>query len=235
MKIDLIGFDADDTLWHTEVHYIHAQQSLKRLLSDWGSPEEIDKILYKIEIDNLPRYGYGIKAFVLSMIEAAIHISGGEIRGAQIEQILGFGREMLEAEVVLRPHVAETLESLASSYRMMILTKGDLLDQTVKVKRSGIASYFSMVEVANDKTPETYAKILDKYHITPQNFLMVGNTIRSDIHPVLTLGGTAVHIPAASTWEHEILPDFDTSHNGYYMLDHIGQLVELIARISDAV
>ena len=118
---------------------------------------------------------------------------------------------------------------------MMILTKGDLLDQTVKVKRSGIASYFSMVEVANDKTPETYAKILDKYHITPQNFLMVGNTIRSDIHPVLTLGGTAVHIPAASTWEHEILPDFDTSHNGYYMLDHIGQLVKLIARISDAV
>ena len=96
MKIDLIGFDADDTLWHTEVHYIHAQQSLKRLLSDWGSPEEIDKILYKIEINNLPRYGYGIKAFVLSMIEAAIHISGGEIRGAQIEQILGFGREMLK-------------------------------------------------------------------------------------------------------------------------------------------
>ena len=235
MKINLIGFDADDTLWHTEVHYIHAQQSLERLLNPWGSPEEINEILYKIEIDNLPRYGYGIKAFVLSMIEAAIHFSGGEIHGDQIEQILALGRKMLDAEVVLRPHVPETLEFLSSSYRMMILTKGDLLDQTGKVKRSGIAPYFSMVEVVNDKTPQTYTKILDKYHINPQNFLMVGNTIRSDIHPVLALGGNAVHIPAASTWEHEILPDFDTSQNGYYTLDHIGQLVDLIARISDAV
>jgi putative hydrolase of the HAD superfamily len=142
---------------------------------------------------------------------------------------------MLSAEVVLKPYVAETLESLSTSYRMMILTKGDLLDQTGKVKRSGIASYFSNVEVVNDKTPQTYAQILDKYHIKPQNFLMVGNTIRSDIYPVLTLGGAAVHIPAASTWDHEVLPDFDISQNGCYVLDHIGQLVDLIARISDAV
>ena len=234
MKIDLIGFDADDTLWHTEIHYIQAQQALEQLLSPWGSSKKIDKLLFDIEIDNLPRYGYGIKAFVLSMIEAAIQISGGEISADQIEQILGIGRDMLGTEVVLRSQVADTLQILSSTYRLLLLTKGDLLDQTNKVKHSGIAHYFSMVEVVNDKTPETYIKVLNKYHIQPQNFLMIGNTLRSDIHPVLAIGGTAVHIPADSTWEHETVPGFDTSQNSYYRLDHMGQLTDLIAKINDA-
>lgn len=234
MKIDLIGFDADDTLWHTEIYYIKAQQSLEQLLGAWGSPDKIGKLLFEIEIDNLPRYGYGIKAFVLSMIEAAIRISGGQIHGDQIEQILKIGRTMLDTEVILRPHVAETLKNLSPSYRLMILTKGDLLDQTAKVNRSGIAHHFSVVEVVNDKNPETYTKILDKHHVNPQNFLMIGNTVRSDIHPVLALGGTAVHIPADSTWEHEVVPGFDTSQNSYYQLEHMGQLTDLIAKISHA-
>lgn len=234
MKIDWIGFDADDTLWHTEHYYIQAQETLIHLLSPWSPAERVEEILFEIEMDNLPRYGYGIKAFVLSLIEAAIRISGGEIRGDQIEQILSIGRAMIEAEIVLRPHVPETLQHLASSYRMMIITKGDLLDQTEKVKRSGIGHLFSMVEVVNEKSPETYAEILHKYHIHPQSFLMVGNTIRSDIHPVLALGGRAVHIPAASTWEHEVIPGFDTAQDGYYELKHIGQLPGLIAKIIDA-
>lgn len=234
MKIDLIGFDADDTLWHTEIHYIQAQEFLKELLSPWASADRIDEILYAIEIDNLPRYGYGIKAFMLSLIEAAVRVSAGEIRGDQIEQILSVGRDMLETEIELRPYVTETLQNLASSYPLMVITKGDLLDQTEKVKRSGIAAHFSIVEVVNDKTPEVYAKILDKYHVKPHNFLMVGNTIRSDILPVLSLGGSAVHIPADSTWEHEMVPGFDTAQNGYYHLDHLGQLTELISRITSA-
>lgn len=235
MNIDLIGFDADDTLWHTETHYITAQQSLEQLLGAWGSPEKIGKLLYEIEIDNLPRYGYGIKAFVLSMIETAIQISGGQIHGDQIEEILTIGRTMLDAEVILRPNVAETLKHLSPSFRLMILTKGDLLDQTAKVKRSGIAHHFSIVEVVNDKNPETYTKILYKYHVNPENFLMIGNTVRSDIDPVLALGGTAVHIPADSTWEHEMVPGFDATQNGYYQLEHMGQLTDLIAKMCNAI
>ena len=235
MQIDLIGFDADDTLWQTEVHYLQAQRSLGKILNQWESVEKINKILYEIEINNLPRYGYGIKAFVLSMIETAIHISGGKVRGDQIEQILRIGTKMLDAEVILWPHVKETLEHLSSTYRMMILTKGDLLDQTKKVKRSGLASFFFTVEVVNDKTPETYARILEKYRVSPENFLMIGNSIRSDVHPVLKLGGTAVYIPADTTWEHEIVSGFDTSQNGFYSLEHIGQLFALITKISDAI
>lgn len=234
MQIDLIGFDADDTLWQTEVHYLQAQSSLGKILSQWESVEKINEILYQIAINNLPYYGYGIKAYVLSLIETAIHISGGEIRGDQIEQILKIGRKMLDMEVVLLPHVKETLEHLSSSNRMMILTKGSLLDQTRKVKHSGVASYFFTVEVVNDKTPETYAKILAKYQVKPKNFLMIGNSIRSDVDPVLKLGGTAVHVPAETTWEHEIVPGFDTSQKGFYSLDHIGQLAELIAKINNA-
>lgn len=234
MIIDLIGFDADDTLWHTEIHYIKAQEDYKLLLSPWGTPEHIDSVVHASIIDNLPRYGYGIKAFILSLIEAAIQISGSEIGADRIEQILAIGKKMIAGEVVLRPHVLETLQSLSSTYRTMILTKGDLLDQSTKVKRSEIAQYFSMIEIVNDKTPETYAAILDKYRVKPQNFLMVGNTIRSDIHPVLALGGTAVHIPADSTWQHEMIPGFDTSQNGFYELTHIGQLPDLIDRITNA-
>jgi putative hydrolase of the HAD superfamily len=234
MIINLIAFDADDTLWHTEVHYRQAMEDLKQLLSPWAAAERIERILDEIIIDNLPWYGYGIKAFILSLIEAALHISGGEISGSQVDQILSFGKTMLESEVVLRPHVAETLQKLAPAYKLMIITKGDLLDQTVKVKRSGVRQYFAMVEVVNDKTIETYTDILEKYGIEPKNFLMVGNTIRSDIDPVITLGGSAVHIPADATWEHEMIPDFDTSLDGYYELDDMGQLCDLIARLSDA-
>lgn len=234
MKFDLIAFDADDTLWHTEIHYRQAMEDLKRLLSTWASAERIDTVLDEIIIDNLPWYGYGIKAFVLSLIETAIQISEGEISGSQVDQVLSFGKRMLAADVVLRPHVAATLEKLSPAYNLMIITKGDLLDQTVKVKRSGVGPYFSTVEVVNDKTVETYTDILKKFGVEPKNFLMVGNTIRSDIDPVIALGGTAVHIPADATWEHEMIPDFDTSREGFYELEHMGQLFDLIARLSDA-
>ena len=235
MKIDLIGFDADDTLWHTEIHYTQAQDDFKRLLSPWGTTESIDQAINTCVIENLERYGYGIKALILSLVEAAIHISDSEIDAERIAQVLAIGKRMLAAEVVLRPHVVEALQDLTPAYRTMIITKGDLLDQSTKVKRSGIAHFFSMVEIVNDKTPETYAAILDKYHIAPENFLMVGNTIRSDIHPVLALGGTAVHIPAASTWEHEMIPGFDTAQDGFFHLENMGQLPDLIRRISNAL
>ena len=234
MKIDMLAFDADDTLWHTETFYIQTQQALKGILTPWPAVENIDEIVYQIEMNNLARYGYGIKAFILSLIEAAIHISEGEIQGDQISQILDCGKSMLDSGVDLFPHVTDTLAHLAKSYPMMIITKGDLLDQTEKVKRSGLAPYFSQVEIVEDKTSDTYAKILNKHNIDPQNFLMVGNSIRSDVRPVLALGGTAVHIPADTTWEHELVPDFNPAQKEYHRIDHMGQLTALIEQIIDA-
>jgi putative hydrolase of the HAD superfamily len=234
MIIEMIGFDADDTLWHTETHYLQAQEAFRKLLSPWATADHIDKVLDQININNLPQYGYGIKAFVLSLVEAAIQISRGEISADQISHIVSIGKRMLATEIVLRPHVIDTLQALVASYPLMIITKGDLLDQTTKIERARLGDYFSSVAVVNEKTAESYANVLGKYRIEPQNFLMVGNSIRSDIHPVLALGGTAVHIPADSTWEHEIIPGFDTTQDRFYELDHMGQLAELIARISAA-
>lgn len=234
MNIDMIAFDADDTLWHTEIHYLQAQKDFIKLLNPWGTVESIREVVDQIIIENLSWYGYGIKAFILSLIEAAIHISQGEIHAHQVDQILSIGKKMLAEEIVLRPHVLETLQTLVSSYPMMVITKGDLLDQTTKLKRAGIGDFFSIVEVVNEKSPETYARLLERHQLNPQYFLMVGNTIRSDIQPVLALGSTAVHIPAGSTWEHEKVTGFDTTQNGFYELDHMGQLSELISRISNA-
>jgi len=229
MKLDIIAFDADDTLWHNEIYYRNAQSALIQLLSPWKEPETIDRILYEIEMRNLPLYGYGIKAFTLTMIEAAVKISAGKITGGKIEEILAIGRSMLEAEVKLRPHVMDTLQTLSESHRLMVITKGDLLDQTGKVERSGLAPYFSMVEVVSKKTSGAYAAILKRHNLAPESFLMVGNSLPSDILPVLELGGKAVHIPADTTWAHETIYDFDTGLPGFYELEHIGDLPDLIA------
>jgi len=234
MKFDLIGFDADDTLWHTEIHYTQAQDTFRQLLSPWSPHEKIDEILSESILNNLPGYGYGINSFILSLIEAGIRISEGQIRGDQIHKIISIGKAMKSADVILRPYVKETLQNLVSTYRLMLITKGDLLDQTTKVERSGLATFFSFMEVVNNKNVETYATVLEKYAVDPHHFLMVGNTIRSDVHPVLALGGTAVHIPADTTWDHEMVPGFDTTQNGFYELEHMGQLPELIDRIRHA-
>jgi len=204
------------------------------ILSHWEPAEKINEILYQIQVKNLPYYGFGIKTYILSMVETALHISGGEIRGDQIEQILKIGTKMLDLDVILLPHIEETLKYLSSNFRLMILTKGDLLDQTRKVKKSGLSSFFFAVEVLVDKTPDTYKSVLDKYQVNPNTFLMVGNSIRSDVEPVLQLGSTAVHIPANTTWQHEIVSDFDPSQRRFYTLEHIVQLPELITRINHA-
>jgi len=229
--MDMIAFDADDTLWHTEGQYQDAQEALKGILTPWAEPDDIDIHLNQTEMLNLSVYGYGTKAFVLSMIETAIHLSGGQIRGEEIEKILGLGRNMLQAEVIVLPHVIETLQTLSASDRLMIITKGDLLDQTNKITRSGLATYFEIVEVVEDKTIHAYRHILDKYRLNPGTFLMVGNSIRSDILPVLALGGKAVYIPADTTWAHETVPDFDRAQAGFYELDNISRLPDLIQDI----
>jgi putative hydrolase of the HAD superfamily len=229
MKIEMIAFDADDTLWQGEVHYQLALEELKRMLSPWQDPGTIDKKMYEIEMKNMPIYGYGVKAFVLSMIEAAILISNGEIQAQSIKSILTTGRSMLETDLVLLPNVPETIKNLAEKFPLMVITKGDLLDQTSKVARSGLGPFFSLVEVVNDKTSETYKMVFEKYGLDPGRVLMVGNSIRSDVLPILALGGRSVYIPANTTWEHEMVPGFDTSQAGYFEIEHMGQLSDLIA------
>ena len=190
----------------------------------------IEELTFAIETRNIPTYGYGIKSFTLSMLEAAVKLSDGQINGSHVDQILALGRAMLEAKVELCPHVSETIPELAKSFRLMVITKGDLLDQTDKVERSGLAAYFSIVEVVNEKTTETYREIINRYNLSPEKFLMVGNSLFSDVLPVLEFGGVAVHIPANTTWAHEMVDDFDPSQQGYYKLNHMGQLQPLINR-----
>lgn len=231
MMIEMIAFDADDTLWENEMFYQNALAELREILAPWESPEGVNEIVNEIEHRNMKHYGYGIKAFILSLIEAALQISDHEIHAEEIDKILRIGRSMLEADIHMMPNVLETLQALKGKYPLMVITKGDLLDQTAKVKRSGLEEFFEAVEVVNDKTEETYLEILKAHQIDPQGFLMVGNSIRSDILPILNIGGKAAYIPADNTWSHEMVPDFNPEVDGYYELTHIGQLPDLIQRI----
>ena len=203
MHIQVIGFDADDTLWHNEPLYTMTEAKFMSLLAPRHPRAEIEAQLYQTEIRNLGHFGYGIKGFTLSMIETAIELSGGDVTGREIQQIIDYAREMLGAPVELLPGVAATVEALARMHTLMLITKGDLFDQESKVARSGLAEHFAHVEVVSEKDKPTYAAVLRRRGIDPAAFLMVGNSLRSDIIPVVELGGSAVHIPYATTWVHE--------------------------------
>jgi putative hydrolase of the HAD superfamily len=231
---DLIAFDADDTLWHNETLYTQIQDKLKALLTSYVDSETVEQRLYETEMRNLKYYGYGIKSFTLSMIETAIGLTKGKIQGAEVQQIIDFGREMLTAEVQLLEHAEETLSKLAQSYELMVITKGDLLDQKSKLSRSHLSDYFQYVEVVSDKTRQTYETLLAKHGIKPQRFLMVGNSLKSDILPVLALGGHAVYVPYQTTWAHEIVDSPLVEHDRYYELEHIGQLPGLVEELSSS-
>lgn len=230
--IDLIAFDADDTLWHNEVLYTATQDKYKELLSEYLSPELIDQNLYETEMRNLGYFGYGIKGFTLSMIETAIELTAGRIQGWEIQQIIELAKRMLEAPIQLLPHVKETVTRLAAHYRLMVITKGDLLDQETKIARSGLTDYFTYVEIVSEKNQETYRTLLDKHNLEAGRFLMVGNSLRSDILPVLALGAWAVHIPYHTTWAHETVTDDHALPNSYFELEHFNQLPDLLDRLN---
>ena len=233
LKFDLIAFDADDTLWHSETLYAAAQCKLRELLAGYADEETVDQRLYQIEMSNLQYYGYGIKSFTLSMIEAAVELTKGKIQAAEILQIIGFAKQMITSEVQLVEHAAETVCELAKSYALMMITKGDLLDQQSKLSRSGLGDCFRYVEVVSQKTQRTYEALLAKYRIKPQRFLMVGNSLKSDILPVLALGGYAVYIPYHITWTYETVDSQHVEHDRYYELEHLGQLLPLIEQLRD--
>lgn len=229
--ITVIAFDADDTLWHNENLYSLTQERFKRLLAPFQNVATIDQRLYATEMRNLAFFGYGIKGFTLSMIETAIEITDGRIGAHAIRQIIDYARDMLRAPVELLPGVRETIALLSDSYRLMIVTKGDLFDQESKIARSGIADYFQHIEIVSEKTPAAYAAVMKRHGIEPRRFLMVGNSLKSDILPVVEVGGNAVYIPYHLTWVYERVTDEGAIAGRYVTLSHIGELPTWLARL----
>ncbi len=203
MQLQAIAFDADDTLWHNETIFSMTQRKFFDMLATYCDREEVERRLYETEVRNLNVFGYGVKGFTLAMIETAIEVTEGRIPAHDIQRLIDFARDMLEAPVELLPGVERVVATLANRFPLLIITKGDLFDQETKIARSGLASYFRHIEVVSEKTPDAYRTILQQHGIAPQHFLMVGNSLRSDILPVLDIGGYAVHIPYHITWQHE--------------------------------
>ena len=231
MTIEMIAFDADDTLWHAEVIFRDAEEKFCKILLPWKDQETIKRTLFEVETRNISRYGFGAKSYTFSMIETALLLSDRKIGGKAIEEILRIGQIMLDSEFELLPGVQETIKKLSGDYPLVVITKGDLLEQTSKINRSGLSDYFSAVEVVSHKSKQTYHEIFQKFHITPQSFMMVGNSLPSDIQPILSLGGIGVHVPADPTWAHELMDDFDHTQENFYEIETIGQLPDLLQKI----
>ncbi len=202
-KIKVLGFDADDTLWVNEIYYRETERELVKLLKDFADEKTVMEQLYHLEIQNLPLYGYGAKGFMLSMIETAIQTSGHRVPAQIIEKIIGLGKELLNKPVILLDGVREVLEYFKTKIPVILVTKGDLLDQERKLRKSGLASCFHHIEIMSDKQEENYRKLLQRLTIQPEEFMMIGNSLKSDVLPLLKLGSWAVHIPYHTTWIHE--------------------------------
>jgi putative hydrolase of the HAD superfamily len=228
--IDVIAFDGDDTLWHSEDIYSVTQERFRAVLRRYRSDEEIDATLLATERRNLRIFGYGVKGFILSMVDTAIEISEGQISARDIQAIISLGREMLIHPVRLVDGARETLEAL-TGHRLMLISKGDLMDQETKIAKSGLAELFWKIEIVSEKDEKTYHRILRDHNILPERFMMVGNSIRSDIRPVLTIGGNAVYIPFHITWEHERGDATElTAH--FWKLESIVELQPLVERLA---
>ncbi|WPP50310.1 HAD family hydrolase [Catalinimonas niigatensis] len=223
-KPQIIAFDADDTLWVNETIFTDTQEKCKDLLSLYVSPEMMEEKLYETERRNLRHFGYGIKGFMLSMIETAIELSEAKISASEIQEIIHLGKEMLAHPVHLLDHVEETVRTLSEEFDLMIITKGDLFDQESKIARSGMADFFKYIEIVSEKDKSSYRQVMMRNRIDIQKLLMVGNSLKSDILPICELGGMAVHIPFHTTWVLEQIATHHLEHIRYDSLSHIGQL-----------
>ncbi|QJW92121.1 HAD family hydrolase [Spirosoma taeanense] len=202
-SLKLIAFDADDTLWVNEPNYVNVQQRLGDLLSHHIDQPTLSRHFYATQIRNLQLFGYGAKGFTLSMIETAIELTQGRVTGLEIQQIIDIGKELLAFPIEVLDGVRDALETLAKRFDLMVLTKGDLFDQESKIARSGLGHFFKYVEIISEKDERSYQRILQRYGLQPEEFLMIGNSLKSDVLPVLHIGAQAVHIPYVITWAHE--------------------------------
>ena len=226
-KLKVVAFDADDTLWINEPYFKEAEQQFCILLEDYLTHQSISQILFKTQIDNLPLYGYGIKGFTLSMIEAAEIISKGTLNIKIIDKIVKIGKELLTKPVELIDDVEAILQELQGKYRLVVATKGDLKDQHRKLHKSSLGPYFHHIEVMTDKEKIDYEKLLKRLDVEPEEFIMIGNSLRSDVLPVLELGGYAVHVPFHTTWLHEHI-DYAVVHENFTSIKKLSEIKELL-------
>ena len=220
-KIKVVGFDADDTLWVNETYFRDAELEFGKLLSPYETVNIIDQELFKKEMENLPLYGYGIKAFVLSMVEMALQLSNRRVSNETIDAILKIGKDMLNKPVELLEGVEKTLKTLSKQYRLILVTKGDLLDQERKLEKSGLAKYFHHIEVVSDKHEANYSNLLKHLDIQPSEFLMIGNSLKSDILPLINLNAHAIHVPFHTTWIHEQVKEEETNGKAYKTINSL--------------
>ena len=227
MNLKVIAFDADDTLFVNEPYFQETEQKFCALMSDYLSEQGLSQELFKTEVDNLHLYGYGIKGYTLSMIEAALKISNNTLSVEAIERIIVFGKELLQRPIELLDGVEETLKSLHGNYKLVVATKGDLKDQRRKLHDSGLGAYFHHIEVMSDKQEKDYSDLLNRLEIKPKEFFMIGNSLKSDVLPVLAIGGYAVHVPYHTTWEHEKI-NHKVEHPNFRTLEKISDVLEIL-------
>jgi putative hydrolase of the HAD superfamily len=228
MPVRVVGFDGDDTLWHSETRFHVTQGEFRELLKRHVPDADVDARLAATEMKNLAIYGYGVKSFTLSMLETAMELTQRRIPTADLDVILGWGKRMLMEPTELLNGVEETLRSLSASYDLLLITKGDLFDQESKLARSGLGDLFLGVEILSEKNSDTYRGVFQRRAIKPEEFVMVGNSLRSDIVPVVELGGRAVQIPDEVTWAHEDVPEDELPKHGWRRLDTIRELPEAL-------
>lgn len=231
---DLIAFDGDDTLWHNERSFRHGRDRFRTILAGAGftiDEARLEAVVDDMEMRNLEYFGYGVSSFILSLIESAVTLTDGAIAGRHIDQVVALAKTMITTEMEVFPGVTPTLAALSSRYPLMLITKGDLLHQRSKLARSGLERYFHYVEVVSDKTPEVYSVILRRHKVRPGRFLMVGNSLRSDILPVVKIGGRAIHIPAALTWSHEHADPSPTARRRFDERRSMRQLARFIEQL----
>lgn len=226
-SIKVIGFDADDTLWVNEPYFQEVERQFCQIMSVYLDEAETSKELFKTEMQNLETYGYGAKAFILSMIETAHRVTNGKITSDEIKSICDIGKSLFTMPIELLDDVEEVLKELSGKYRLIVATKGDLLDQERKLQRSGLLSFFHHIEIMSDKQEANYQKLLNHLDIAPHEFLMVGNSVKSDILPVINLGGYAVHVPFEIMWQHEKNFEHDPAVN-YKTLHSLRELPEIL-------
>jgi putative hydrolase of the HAD superfamily len=229
-NLTAIAFDADDTLWHNERYFDEAQRTFQYLLADYVDPEQANAVLLETERRNIPLYGFGVKGFVLSMLEAASTLTERQASSLLNDSILALGRSMLNHTVELLPHVSETLSELHGHYALMLITKGDLIHQERKIAHSGLADVFDHIEIVSDKNSATYQRIFDRYGQGARRAMMVGNSLKSDIVPALEAGAYGIHVPHEITFalEHAEAP---LENERFHALRHLNELPALIARL----
>jgi len=227
-KIKVIAFDADDTLFVNETYFRDAEHQFAKLLTAYETENKIEQELFKTEIKNLELYGYGVKGFMLSMVECALDISNNNLNPTLLNDILNIGKEMLEKPIELLAGVEPVLKALQGKFKLIVATKGDLLDQERKLEKSGLMQYFHHIEVMSDKKETDYKKLLSHLDIEASELLMIGNSLKSDILPLVAIGASAIHVPFHTTWAHEEVSVIEQSTTAYKTVASITEILTFV-------